>query len=47
MVHPFVETVNGKPTSTLSLALAAANTINSATPYVAAINAWVEIFPGW
>ncbi|KAE9376033.1 glycoside hydrolase family 55 protein [Stipitochalara longipes BDJ] len=47
MVHPFVKTVNGKPSSTLALALAASNTINSATPYVAAINAWVEIFPGW
>jgi glucan 1,3-beta-glucosidase len=47
MVHPFVKTVNGKPSSTLGLALAAPNTINTATPFVAAINAWVEIFPGW
>jgi glucan 1,3-beta-glucosidase len=47
MVHPFVKTVNGKPSSTLGLALAAPNTVNTATPFVAAINAWVEIFPGW
>jgi hypothetical protein len=47
MVHPFVETVGGKPSSTLGLALAAANTIGNASPFLSAINAWVEVFPGW
>ena len=47
MVHPFVKTVGGKPSSTLGLALAAPNTMGTATPFLSAINAWVEIFPGW
>jgi hypothetical protein len=47
MVHPFVQTVGGKPSSTLGLALSAPNTVGTATPFLAAINAWVEVFPGW
>ncbi len=46
MVHPFVKTVGGKPTSTLGLALAAPNTVGNATPFIAAVNSWVEVFPG-
>lgn len=47
IVHPFVETVDGRPSSTLALALAAPNTVGNAHPFLSAINAWVEIFPGW
>jgi glucan 1,3-beta-glucosidase len=47
MIHPFVETVGGKPSSTLALALGAPNTVGTASPFLSAINAWVEIFSGW
>jgi glucan 1,3-beta-glucosidase len=47
MVHDFIETFGTEVSSTLSLALAADNTVENAHPYLAAIVAWVEIFSGW